>query len=512
MYRKDNKQITIDEYIYPFGKLNQSNRWVKKSSLIPWDAFEEKYSEKFSDSEGAPAKPFRMALGALIIKQEMGVSDEETVEQILENPYLQYFIGLHSFTNEAPFAATMMVYFRKRITNEILCEINETMFRKASAEDMDDKDNGKPGGKGNTSETLRKTTATEDQHPKQGDALPVSPNTEKTTEPENKGTIINDATCMPADIRYPRDIDLLNEAREKLEGIIDTLYEYSDLRMKPRTYRNSARRDYLRFIKLRKPGAKRVRKAIGQQLRYVSRDLKHIELLAQHSDETALSKNQEEWLETIKKLWVQQDEMYKNKKHQVDDRIVSISQPYVRPIVRGKVKAPVEFGAKVSISVVSGYVFVDKLSWDAYNEETDLVGSIKNYKEKYGFYPKVVLADKIYRSRKNRAFCKEHGIRLSGPALGRPPVETDLNVIKQERFDSGARNAVEGKFGEGKTGYGLGLIKAHLKETSETVIMLGFFCMNLSKLLRAFCTTFSEFIVCYFKFRLNLPELIIWTF
>ena len=79
----------------------------------------------------------------------------------------------------------------------------------------------------------------------------------------------------------------------------------------------------------------------------------------------------------------------------------------------------------------------------------------------------MVLADQIFRNRANRAFCKVHGIRLSGPRLGRPPKETDRDVIRQERLDGARRNAMEGKFGEGKTSYGLDRTMARLKDSSQ---------------------------------------------
>ena len=99
------------------------------AELIPWLKFEVEYAEKFSEKMGAPAKPFRMALGALIIKEKLGISDRETVEQIRENPYLQYFIGMSDYSNEAPFEASMMVYFRERVTMDFVKKINQKMVK-----------------------------------------------------------------------------------------------------------------------------------------------------------------------------------------------------------------------------------------------------------------------------------------------------------------------------------------------------------------------------------------------
>lgn len=119
--------------------------------------------------------------------------------------------------------------------------------------------------------------------------------------------------------------------------------------------------------------------------------------------------------------------MYKNQSHSVEDRIVSISQPYIRPIVRGKANAPVELGAKLSVSLTDGYAFIDTLSWNAYHEGVVLKDSIESYKERFGYYPEAVLADTIYRTRENRQLCKDLEIRLSGPKLGRSSKDQQIN-------------------------------------------------------------------------------------
>jgi hypothetical protein len=82
----------------------------------------------------------------------------------------------------------------------------------------------------------------------------------------------------------------------------------------------------------------------------------------------------------------QQTEMYNTKTHSHPDRIVNIHQPYVRPIVRGKAKAKVEFGAKINLSLQDGFTKIDRLDWNAYNEGTDLVSQVESYNKLYGYY------------------------------------------------------------------------------------------------------------------------------
>lgn len=468
MYKRTEAQMLIPhEFFLPFGgKLNPENRWVKLAALIPWWEIEEKYAKNFKNTNvGQVALSVRVALGSLIIQSRCGFSDEETVEQITENPYLQYFIGLPKFQEKHPFDPSLMTHFRKRLGKDTINEINEMIaLSKASPNKDEDKN---------------------DDDPSTGSTGKSSGGGISRNKKGNSGKLILDATCAPADIHYPTDLSLLNKAREKLEGIVDTLHEpFIGVNRKPRTYRNIARKNYLSIEKQRRPGMKKIRKAIGKQLRYVRRDLQIIDKLLQKSDIELLNTKQQKELQVIQELYNQQQIMYKNKTHRIEDRIVSIDKPHVRPIVRGKTNAEVEFGAKVAISVVGGYAFMEELSWDNFNEGTTLIKSIENYHQRFGCYPEAVLADKIYRNRDNLRYCKEHGIRLSGPRLGRPCQSELSGQRKLERMDARERNAVEGKFGEGKRTYGLARIMTRLRETSETVISMQLLVMNLEKRLR----------------------------
>ena len=159
-------------------------------------------------------------------------------------------------------------------------------------------------------------------------------------------------------------------------------------------------------------------KLCGVALAYLRRDLNAIE--GKLSLGKALNARQSERLDTIRAIYEQQKCMYDYRTHSVPDRIVSVSQPFVRPIVRGKAGKPVEFGAKLDISVVDGWTRLEFCSFDAYNEAGNLRAMVVRFREREGHYPSRILADKIYRNRENLSYCRERGIRLSGPALGRP--------------------------------------------------------------------------------------------
>lgn len=469
MYKHNEKQMILpDEFFLPFGgKLNPENRWCKMAALIPWDIVEERYAKNFKNlGNGNEALSARMALGSLIIQNHESLSDRKLIENITENAYMQYFIGLHGFVNKPPFDPSMLVHFRKRLGQDIINEINE-LIAKPNTQDRDDDDDHQSSGE--------KSAPTSDQC------------TNKPQEAENSGKLILDATCVPADIHYPTDIWLLNDVREALEEIVDVLHApHIGTIRKPRTYRNCARKDYLNIDKKKRPTPKEIRKAIGQQLRYIRRDLDTIEQMTDKSPLTLLSKRQYSNLLVSHEIYRQQLYMYQNKKHTIEDRIVSLSKPYVRPIIRGKKNAEVEFGPKLSISVVDGYTYIEELSYDPYNEGVTLIQSVERYHQRFGYYPQAVIVDKIYRNRKNIQYCKKHGIRLNGPPLGRPTSDKELlrEQYRQERQDSGIRNSAEGKFGEGKRTYGLNRIMTRLQATSMAAISLQILVMNMERRLR----------------------------
>lgn len=500
MYRNSSHQIFLsDDFFLPFGgKLNNENRWVKLAQTIPWWEFEERYSKYFKASnKGGKALPVRVALGTLIIQAKMNLTDREVVAQIMENPYYQYFIGFECFDDrEEPFNSSMLVHFRKRLNKEILIEVNEIIVKDAAAnampkKDKDDNNDGNSGVAGtNGNQNEFEPNTSEEDCNDDGKATFQKSDEEslKETALNNQGYMLLDATCAPSDIRYPTDLRLLNEAREKLEKIIDVLHEPdTGTKDKPRTYREKARKDYLAIEKQRKKRAKTVRKAIKKQLSYVNRDLGIIEsYLSVPERFNALSRKQKQELETIKVLYEQQLHMYTNKIHSVEDRIVSISQPHVRPIVRGKAGADVEFGNKVMTSVVNGFSFIEKMSFDSFNEGSYLKEAVENYKTRFGFYPEAVLADTIFRNQINRGYLKSLGIRISGPSLGRPNKTRAIEKAKKqiEYIDSGLRNRIESTYGVSKRKFGLELIKAKLKETAESSIVLQFLVMNLEQRLR----------------------------
>lgn len=465
-------------------ELDKNNRWVKLSGSVPWDKLSEAYYKNLSTDQGRPAKKGRLVIGAVIIKHKLTLSDEETVQQIQENPYLQYFVGFSGFQTKQPFAPSLFVEIRKRMGEETF-----ERFEQAIIEQLEEKkasrSSSKKGGLGGNNGSS--STKSESDEPKE--------------EVTHQGKLILDATVCEQAIRFPTDLGLVNESREISEAIIDVLYPQSGQKKKPRSYRRTARKKYLAIVKQRKPGTKKIRRGIKEQLQYLRRNLGHIEKLL---DEIPGINIPLSW-KLLRKYWViqhvcrQQEEMYRTKRKSCDHRIVSISQPHVRPIVRGKADKKAEFGAKLSVSLIGdGIACVDKISWDAYHEGNDMKAQVKRYKERSGYYPEVVLGDTIYGTRDNRKYLKKNGIRFAGKPLGRPKKvsESDKEALlkekKRRREEYRQRIPIEGKFGQGKNGYRLNYIRAKSAATSEAWIKSIFLVMNLLVLAKYFVFLFKR--------------------
>ena len=517
------------------------NRWVRLADLVPWEELEllSGYRNHFG-STGNPALSFRVAFGALLVQARLHLTDEETVEQIRENPYIQYFLGFEGYRSEKrPFDPSMMVYFRKRLDAETLKALDLRIFERRreaeetakKAEEAAKKEDGVASGTeadstpvvGNdeepppsgSSETLNgsdasapKGSSQENPSPAKGDTAPSSAaeapegsgpgKPSETSAPEPKGTLILDATCAPADITYPTDLKLLAAARVATEKLLDVIWTILGKpgEKKPRTYRRIAAGCATVACKQRNIGGKKLRSALRKQLSFLARNLNAIEslLAATSLGEHLLSERERKMLETAREVYRQQKHMLDTRTHRTAARIVNFAQPHVRPIVRGKAGAKVEFGAKILVAVENGHTFVVHSSWENFNESTLFVEACGQYRKRNGCWPEVVCADMIFRTRANLAWCKERGIRLSGPSLGRPPLdEGKLEERKRlEREDSAKRNEVEGKFGEGKRKYGLDRIRGKLPETSESIIILQFIIMNLWRMLRDILSFFLE--------------------
>ncbi|MDA3953787.1 MAG: IS5 family transposase [Bacteroidales bacterium] len=449
-------QISIDAFKTPFEcNLSPNNRWVKLSQTVPWDALAAIYMRSMDSSIGRTGVSPQVIIGAMIIKHKQKLSDDETIDTISENPYMQYFLGLKEFQQKHVFDSSLFVTIRKRMTAKVFDEFNQEVIRSSEGK-KDQRHNSK--------------------------------NKDENGDSKNKGKLQLDATVADQEIKYPTDPDLLNQAREISEKIIDKLHKDSDIDKKPRTYRRVARKDYLNLSKKRQKSKKDIRRCIKHQLQYLHRNIKSIDQMLDNFKEFPLTGD------VLKKYWViqhvyaQQSQMYVKRENRCNDRIVSISQPHVRPIVRGKQKAKVEFGSKLGLSLSNGFSRIGTMSWDAYNESTDLIKQVEQYKQLHGHYPELVLVDQIYATLANRKFLKEHNIRITAKPLGRPKKRKEETCYQRRKRikEFHERNHVEGKFGQAKRGYNMNNIQARRRDTSESWISCIIFVLNIIQLQKIF--------------------------
>ncbi|ULQ48787.1 IS5 family transposase [Liquorilactobacillus nagelii] len=443
VYRIKAVQLSIDSFGQELGvALSPQNKWVQLANQLPWSKLESVYTTTFPSKVGRAGKPFRLFFGAQLIKQATNLSDVELVNAIRDTPAYQYFIGLPKYQIELPFSPSAMTVFRKRIA-PISPELRTII--------------------GDWAKQQLKHSLTDDQ------------------------TIIVDATVVPVNIRFPQDYSLLNQARTTLEKFITELAHQLNTQI-PRTYKREAHKVYVRFTKKPRRSAKETRHQVKVQLQYVRRDLRYVHELREQGGQ--LSERQLVKLTTIQQLFEQQNFMYQNKTHRVKNRIVSLSQPYVRPIKRGKARQNTEFGSKIDASIQNGIIEIERVDFNAFNESTDFQTVIERYHHLNGYYPDEVLADKLYRNRENIAFAKEHGIKIIGPKLGRKPKYIDQK--ERRAANAAARDAenrrgkIERHFSFIKHKCGLGLVRAKTAATIAVSIDLGIMVANIETVLRFF--------------------------
>jgi len=234
-------QLVLSGFETPFSQqLRRTNRWVVLAGKIPWDEICNIYTKQVGVSRtGRPPISPRIVIGSLIIKHMCNLDDRETVAQIAENMYMQYFLGYSSFNPEPPFDASLFVEFRSRMGLEQINAINERIhalyqgIEKGAADSVPDpkEPDDNTTNEGNAPQESQLSEPREEQ----AEEAPVL-----------KGRVLFDATACPQDIAYPTDLGLLSESREKSEELIDEIYCQALHHKKPRTYRQRARKEFLK--------------------------------------------------------------------------------------------------------------------------------------------------------------------------------------------------------------------------------------------------------------------------
>ena len=452
---KDNGQTSFIAFNTTCGlQLDPENEWVRAADAVSWGEIEDKLAVDFGQTLGRPGISIRKVIGVMMIQMKKNLTDRPVLKEIAENPYLQYFIGNNNFVPKAPFCQSTLSKYRKRLPTTTIIEINNSYLRKLV-------ESAKPC----------KNTDHEEAKSDEPAAVPD----------DNAGIMIEDATCSPSNIKYPQDFQILNDVRLYLEKVIDSFHAKYHPWDKPRTYRKIAKSVHLKLAKSKKRTQKQIRAVIKKELGFIRRDLDYIDKYMAEGYAMSDQRQIARYL-TALEIYKQQLYMYKNNTHEVANRIVSLDQPFIRPIVRGKSKAPVEFGAKYDVTIdEKGHARLEHISFDAYNEGTILTDRIEAFRDRTGHYPEAVMVDAIYRTKENIAYCEKRNIRITGKPLGNKKKSPKMSKKEKqiEYKDSVVRIAVERFFSLIKLHYGAGLIMPRLSNSAINSIALSILVANL---------------------------------
>ena len=284
---------------------------------------------------------------------------------------------------------------------------------------------------------------------------------------------------------------MLNEARETTERTIDKMHRHMHdvCGFKPATNRKQARHQFLVVTKQKRLRLEKIKKAITQQLRYVKENLVSINAL-NHCRTSLLGAGLNRYRKLLAESeLVQQQKVLNNSDTRgIPNGIVILSQSYIRLILYGKARDNVKFGTRIKISVTGeGFVFLDRLSWDSYNEGEDLKSQVFAFCRRHGYCSSIVLcyAKQIYGIQSSLVFCQQHNIPLNGTRLGRAKNDPALVAAEKQIAleDQRKQNGVEGKIGQARQQFGLDLVCEKLVETSGCTIAMNPLVMDLEKLL-----------------------------
>ncbi len=425
--------------LMPFGgNLNEENRWIKLGRQLPWEELEKIYMCYFSE-KGRPGKNSRCIIGILIVKHMMNFRDNDVVDYLHENPYVQYFCGNDNFVSKGLLESSTLTRMRKRLGVEFWKKFENEIL-----------------------------------------SLLMKRNLIKTN------VLMVDATVAPSNIKYPTDCGILEDGRKWLVKTIKKFKKAAGLKEKIRTYSRKARNVFLNFQKKKNKTRKQIRKAKKMMLQYVRRNIRQVEYILKNAKEFGIKIRREitERLEVIKEVVKQQTKMYVERTRRIKNRIVSICKPNIRPIMRGKSGKEVEFGPKISVGEIDGYGVLDKFSFESYHEGNELETSLKKHEQRFGEAPKEVLVDKIYGTRTNREIARKKNIRLSVEPLGRKSKsEVSKNERKWIKRKQRERNRIEGLIGTLKTKYGLDRLRYRIPDGEKIEIRLGLLAKNLNVML-----------------------------
>ena len=297
-------------------------------------------------------------------------------------------------------------------------------------------------------------------------------------------TMFTDATCYESDMRYPTDQKLLWECVEKGYDMMCEASRKLGLH-RPRTKFLDVEKANLTYRKQRKHTKAQTKGITRRLLDLLGKILKEMRKMEREHPEAELFKvKEQETIAVITTVYRQQNNHFRsgNAKESIPNRIVSVSKPYVRPIVRGKEVKNVEFGAKSNNILVDGISFIEKLSFNAFNEGTRLPHCIKMHKRLFGVDVKKIGGDTSYAGNANRELCTSNGIHTSFVQKGKKAKEKREKDFVREDLARQRATTMEGSFGTQKEHYSMRRIKARMKMTEILYIFFGIHTANAVEL------------------------------
>jgi transposase, IS5 family len=404
--KKMQQQQNVDQVKQVNLGLNPTNRWIQLAHILPWSDLIETFNQKIKTIEMTIEFNSRVIIGTLIIKEKLQLSDEETIQIISENPYMQYFLGLEFYRPEAMLSLLSLIEFSENVDKEVFDELKTYIFSKAK-----------------TNLTLEKTSKNSD---KQGNLKIVQ------TEAEQY-------------MKFPIDLELVNAAREQTEDIIDFLYDLvrNELPVKPRTYRKVTTQRLNAFLKSGDKSISEARKMLRVLLNCLNRNILYIDnILDMLPLEFPINHSYQKQLWIIRTLFEQQKQMYDDNIFNCEEQIIDLNKPELRPVKQEIQGKKIEFGSQLRLTLLDGITLNKAVNASLANIDNDeLIMQAETYRLLVGKYPERIEADKSYTSVASKKWCKKNGIRLLTTAdknegkhiMKRPKRKTNIKKVENNK-------------------------------------------------------------------------------
>jgi len=433
---KENQHNIFDDIIHPF--LDKDDELYKITQAIDWISLSDKLATFYCTNNGRPTKPSRLKVGLLILKHLYKLSDEDAVLALKRNFYAQYLCNVSLEKNQKILNPSSLSKFRKQIGVEGVKVIEQEVL-----------------------------------------------NSLKRTKLLKGKKLVCDTTIVPSNIAYPTDISLLEKTRRKTLEYLDKAKQIGADRY--RTYRRIAKKIFVQYQKIRHHTTKSRKKVQKRLLQFTKRNIDQLKHALEHilgslSQNSCKLKEQflkevTEFINVASKVISQQKDVYKGLP--VKERIVSIFQPHIRPMVRGKYPVEVEFGPKALINLKNDFLFLEDLRFNNVSDVHLLKPSIQGYKERFGSLPTQLATDRGFWSKENYNLAQDYGIlKIAMENKGKNSHLKDKPFRERLRR---ARCKIEAKISLAKRKFGLDRSRYSIASGEEIWIRLGLIAMNIKK-------------------------------